>query len=90
MLAGMSIGHVEPDMAYWTTSGQFVFVALLSGTGNVLAPLIGSFFLELVRIYAVEFSPYTWQMILGTVMLLVILFLPGGLWSLTRLRRRAG
>ncbi len=87
-LAALSIGHVDPDMAYWTTSGQFVFVALLSGTGNVAAPLIGSFVLELVRIYAVEFSPNTWQMILGGAMLAIILFLPGGLWSLVTIRRR--
>ena len=88
VLAAISVGHIEPDMAYWTTSGQFVFVALLSGTGNVVAPLIGSFLLELVRIYAVEISPNTWQMILGAIMLLVILFLPKGLWSLLRLRAR--
>ena len=87
-LAAISVGHVDPDMAVWTTSGQFVFAALLSGTGNVLAPLTGTFLLELVRIYALEFSPYTWQMLLGVVMVLVILFLPGGLWSLTRLWRR--
>lgn len=88
VLAAISVGHIEPDMAYWTTSGQFVFVALLSGTGNVVAPLIGSFLLELVRVYAVEISPNTWQMILGAIMLLVILFLPKGLWSLLRLRAR--
>lgn len=90
VLAAVSIGHVDPDMAYWTTSGHFVFVALLSGTGNVAAPLIGSFALELVRVYAVEFSPNTWQMILGGAMLAIILFVPGGLWSLLTLRRRRG
>lgn len=86
-LAAMAVGHIDPDMAYWTTSGHFVFIALLSGTGSVLAPLGGTFLLELVRVYAVEYSPYTWQIILGSVMLLVILFLPGGLWSLFSLRR---
>lgn len=81
MLA-VSVGHVDPEMAYWTTSGQFVFIALLSGAGNVAAPLVGAFLLEVVRIYAVEASPNTWQMILGATMLAVILFLPKGLWSL--------
>jgi len=92
VLAAIAVGHVDPDMAYWTTSGHFVFVALLSGNGNVIAPLAGSFILELVRVYAVEFSPNTWQMILGGVMLLVIIFLPNGLWSLvgmSRARRRS-
>lgn len=86
VLFAIANGHVEPDMAYWTTSGEFVFVALLSGTGHVTAPFIGAFLLELVRTYAVEYSPYTWQMILGGTMLVIILFLPGGLWSIVTAR----
>ncbi|HAT87995.1 branched-chain amino acid ABC transporter permease [Cohaesibacter gelatinilyticus] len=82
VLWALALGHVDPEMTNWTTSGQFVFVAILSGIGNIAAPLIGTFILEIVRVYAVEISPNTWQMILGTVMLLTILFLPKGLWSL--------
>jgi len=82
VLAAIAVGHVDPEMTYWTTSGQFVFIVLLSGTGNIVAPLIGTFLLEILRIYAVEISPNTWQMILGSVMLIIILFLPKGLWSL--------
>ena len=78
----ISVGHVDPEMAHWTTSGQFIFIALLSGSGNVVAPLAGAFLLEVVRVYAVEASPNTWQMILGATMLAIILFLPKGLWSL--------
>ena len=78
----ISVGHVDPEMAHWTTSGHFVFIAILSGSGNVIAPLAGAFLLETVRVYAVEASPNTWQMILGATMLAVILFLPKGLWSL--------
>ena len=37
------VGHVTPeDTAYWTKSGNFVFVAILSGIIHVIAPLIGS------------------------------------------------
>ncbi|MGH1417706.1 MAG: branched-chain amino acid ABC transporter permease [Hyphomicrobiaceae bacterium] len=82
VLWALALGHVDPEMTNWTTSGQFVFVSILSGVGNVAAPLIGTFILEIVRVYAVELSPNTWQMILGTVMLLTIIFLPKGLWSL--------
>lgn len=81
-------GHVDPEMAYWTTSGEFVFVTLISGTGNIAAPFVGSLLLELVRTYAFEYAPYTWQMILGATMLAIILFLPGGLWSLLATRTR--
>lgn len=82
VLWALPLGHVDPEMTNWTTSGQFVFVSILSGTGNIAAPMIGTFILEIMRVYAVEISPNTWQMILGTVMLLTIIFLPRGLWSL--------
>ena len=88
VLTAIAVGHVDPDLAYWTTSGEFVFVALLSGTANVIAPIVGTFLLELLRTYAFEYAPYTWQMILGATMLMVIVFLPGGIWSLGARRRR--
>lgn len=84
-LVALAVGHIDPDTAYWTTSGEFVFVALLGGTGSVLAPILGSVLFEFARSYAYEYSPYTWQMALGFVMLMVILFLPKGLWSLSEL-----
>jgi branched-chain amino acid transport system permease protein len=87
VLWALALGHVDPEMTNWTTSGQFVFAAILSGTGNVAAPMVGTFLLEILRIYAVELSPNTWQMILGSVMLLIIIFLPHGLWSLVARRK---
>ena len=83
------VGHVSPDFAYWVNSGDFVFVAVLGGTGSVLAPFVGSIAFEFVKNYAVKFSPHTWQMTLGVFLLLVIYFQPQGLWHLlTRLRTR--
>lgn len=82
LLLALSTGHVDPEMAYWTTSGEFVFIALLGGTGHVAAPLIASGLFSVVRTFAYQFAPYTWQMILGGVLLVVIVFLPRGLWSL--------
>jgi branched-chain amino acid transport system permease protein len=88
-LTALSVGHVDPEMAYWTTSGEFVFVAILSGTASVAAPFLGAVALELLRSFAYEHAPNTWQLVLGAVMLAVILFLPEGLWSLFARRRRA-
>ncbi len=85
-LAALSIGHVDPDMSYWTTSGGFVFVTILAGAGSVAAAFVGSLAFELTRSFAVELLPDFWQIILGSALLLTILFLPDGLGSL-RLRR---
>lgn len=75
-------GHVDPEMAYWTTSGEFVFIALMGGTAHVAAPLIAAVLFEALRTYAFAVAPYTWQMILGFSLLAIILFMPSGLWSL--------
>lgn len=89
VLTVMLVGHVTPDdTVYWTRSGEFVFVAILSGTGSVAAPFIGALLFELVRTYALQYAPDFWQMLLGTTLLIVILFLPKGLWSIIALARR--
>lgn len=81
-LTALAAGHVDPEMAYWTTSGEFVFIALLGGTGHVFAPFLAAMVFSLLRTYAIEFMPNYWQMILGVTLLGIIVFLPKGLWSL--------
>jgi ABC-type branched-subunit amino acid transport system permease subunit len=88
-LAALAIGHVDPNMSYWTTSGGFVFVTILAGSGYVAAAFVGSLVFEAVRSFAFDVMPQLWQMTLGSVLLLTILFLPDGLGSLVaRLKRR--
>lgn len=81
-IQALAAGHVGPDMAYWTTSGEFVFIAILGGTAHVGAALLAALLFELIKTYVLQLAPYTWQMSLGVVLLAVILFLPKGLWSL--------
>ena len=89
VLTALAVGHIDPEMAYWTTSGGFVFVTILAGTGSVIAPFLGSLLFELVQSFAMAYTPDIWQLMLGTALLLTILFFPGGLWSVFE-RRRAG
>jgi len=88
-LTALAVGHIDPDMAYWTTSGEFVFVAVLSGTSSVLAPFFGSVIFEAIRTLANQYAPNIWQMTLGLAMLAIIIFLPNGLWSLFKRRAPA-
>jgi ABC-type branched-subunit amino acid transport system permease subunit len=85
-LTAITVGHIDPEMAYWTTSGEFVFITILGGTGSVLAPFLGALIFESIRSFAYEYSPNTWQMVLGSALLLVIFFLPAGLWSIFKTR----
>jgi branched-chain amino acid transport system permease protein len=88
-LAAVAIGHIDPELAYWTTSGEFVFIAILGGAGHVLAPFLGALVFGIFYTVAFGASPYTWQMELGFALLLCISFLPLGLWSLFARRRSA-
>jgi len=81
-LVVLSLGHIDPNFSYWTTSGEFVFVAILAGSQSVLAVFVASTVLEVVRSFSSAYFPNTWQLALGLFLLLVIRFLPGGIGSL--------
>ena len=78
----MAQRHIDPQFAYWTTSGEFVFVAVLAGNQSVAAVFVASMALELVRSFSNLYLPNTWQLVLGVFLLGVILFLPRGIGSL--------
>ncbi len=81
-LAVMSLGHIEPNFSFWTTSGEFVFVAILAGWQSVAAVFVASTVLEVVRSFSSAYFPNTWQLALGLFLLFVIRFLPKGIGSL--------
>lgn len=81
-LTVMSLGHIDPNFSFWTTSGEFVFVAILAGWQSVVAVFLASLVLEIVRSFSSLYFPNSWQLSLGLFLLLVIRFLPRGIGSL--------
>lgn len=89
-IVAMAVGHVDPDMSYWTTSGGFVFVAIMAGASSVIAAFAGSIAFELIRTAALAFFPQGWQLILGGVLLATIMFFPNGIGALVTSQKRPG
>lgn len=89
-VAALALGHVDPEFAFWTTSGEFVFVAILAGYLSVPAVFVAAIILELVRSFSNLYFPNTWQFALGAFLLAVIVVLPDGLGSLARRRKGNG
>jgi branched-chain amino acid transport system permease protein len=97
-------GFISPAMMHWTRSGDLIVMVVLGGMGSAFGPLIGAVTLLvleellplLIRLIALPFagqelavkaSEY-WQIILGPLFLLVVLFARGGINGLLeRLRR---
>lgn len=86
-IAALALGHVDPEFAFWTTSGEFVFVAILAGYLSVPAVFVAAIILEMVRSFSNLYFPNTWQLALGIFLLIVIVVLPNGLGSLVRRRK---
>ena len=73
-----------PEFAYWTKSGEFVFIAILGGTGHALGAFAGAALFEFVRFYASARLADAWELILGAVLIAIILLAPAGLIGLAR------
>jgi len=86
-IAVLALGHVDPEFAFWTTSGEFVFVAILAGYLSVPAVFVAAIILELVRSFSNLYFPNSWQLALGIFLLIVIVTLPQGLGSLINRRK---
>ena len=65
-------------MLYWPFSGEIVFTAVLGGFRNFTGPIVGGIVFTYLKTYAVATTEY-WQLLLGTVLVLLVLLLPTGI-----------
>lgn len=75
-----------PELLDWTTSGSPIFMAVIGGMGTFLGPAIGAFIYQFGHDELVRYVS-DWQLVLGAVLLLIVMFWPDGiLGSLTKVR----
>jgi branched-chain amino acid transport system permease protein len=76
---------ISPDQTlYWINSGEVIVMTLLGGMGTLFGPMIGAgVFIGAEDVLAT----YTeqWRMVIGTVFVLFVLFVPRGLVSIPSL-----
>ena len=78
---------VSPAMMHWTRSGDLIVMVVLGGMGSAFGPLIGAVALLVLEEALSGITEY-WQIILGPLLLLVVLFARGGIDSLLAGTRR--
>jgi branched-chain amino acid transport system permease protein len=69
---------ISPALMHWTRSGDLIVMAVLGGMGTVFGPVIGAVALLVLEELLSGITEY-WQIILGPLFLLVVLFARGGI-----------
>jgi len=78
-LQALHLSIVPIEILHYDTSGIVVMIALLGGMGTFFGPMIGAaaFLLleNLVSVWTVH-----WQLIVGAIFMICVLFFPAGIW----------
>ncbi|WP_105435180.1 branched-chain amino acid ABC transporter permease [Neorhizobium tomejilense] len=79
-LSAMHLSIVPLDSLHYHTSGLIVMMTLLGGAGSFFGPFIGALaFLSMEDIFSLWTS--NWQLIVGVIFILFVLYLPKGIWG---------
>jgi branched-chain amino acid transport system permease protein len=77
-ILGFRIGLADPELVYWTHSGQLVFMTVLGGFSNFFGPIIGALAFTLLQDQLQSLTQY-WRFILGAILALIVIGFPGGI-----------
>jgi branched-chain amino acid transport system permease protein len=87
-ILGFRVGIADPELVYWTQSGQLVFMAVLGGFGNFFGPIIGALAFTLLQDQLQSLTQY-WRFVLGAILAIIVIGFPGGIAGMAGdLRRR--
>ncbi len=87
-ILGFRIGLADPELVYWTQSGQLVFMAVLGGFGHFFGPIIGALAFTLLQDQLQSLTQY-WRFVLGAILAIIVIGFPGGIAGMAGdLRRR--
>jgi branched-chain amino acid transport system permease protein len=86
-LSALQFGFVNPELLSWHQSGNVLLMLILGGIGSLYGAVVGAFaFVALAEIF--QALTRHWQLLLGATIVLLVIFLPGGLASVAARFRR--
>jgi branched-chain amino acid transport system permease protein len=77
-ILAVTTGLADPELAYWTHSGNLVFMAVLGGSGTFAGPAIGALVFVVLQDFVMAITQY-WRFVMGSVLVLLVIFMPQGL-----------
>ena len=79
-LEALRLTVIPIESLYWTTSGQVVMMTLLGGAGTFFGPFVGAA-TYLVLEDRLSVLTESWPLVIGTIFMAFVLFLPKGIWG---------
>jgi branched-chain amino acid transport system permease protein len=80
-LSALQYGYVNPELLAWHQSGNVLLMVILGGPGTFTGAALGAFGFALLQ-EVFQSATVRWQLLLGSTIVLLVLFVPGGLASL--------
>jgi branched-chain amino acid transport system permease protein len=77
-ILAVTTGLADPELAYWTHSGNLVFMAVLGGSGTFAGPAIGALVFVVLQDFVMAVTQY-WRFVMGGVLVCLVIFMPQGL-----------
>jgi branched-chain amino acid transport system permease protein len=71
-------GSIFPDLLFWVLSLEIFIMCLLGGWFTFAGPILGAAIIVSLRTFVGTYTEY-WTLILGTILILLIFFLPEGI-----------
>jgi branched-chain amino acid transport system permease protein len=78
IVLALFVSGAYPDFAFWTTSGEAIFMLILGGTQLFLGPLAGALLLQTLNHYISSYTEYH-GLVLGVIILAIVLGLRQGI-----------
>ena len=78
VILAINTGQADPELAYWTHSGELVFMTVLGGFANFFGPLIGAFTFIFLKSELMGATQY-WRFWLGAILAVIVVVFPRGL-----------
>ena len=84
VLWAVYIRFVSPGVLFWETTGDAILYSLIGGMHSVLGPVLGAGFLRGAERLLFRTEPGIWNITVGAVFVLIVLFERGGIIALAK------
>ena len=78
VILAVNTGQSDPELAYWTHSGELVFMTVLGGFASFFGPVVGAFSFIFLKSELMGATQY-WRFWLGAILVLIVVLFPRGL-----------